>query len=96
MAGRGGLEQVSASLALADGVAHVAFFGLFGWRMLTHPGFGRLIAGALASLALLGLALSFLGGLLVKHGGRTPAGRVGQWAVAGSTALAALLLVCAG
>jgi hypothetical protein len=96
MPGRGELEKISASLALVDGLAHVAFFGIFGWRTLTSPGFGRLIAGALASLALLGLALSFLGGLLVKHGGRTPAGRVGRWAVAGSTALATVLLLCAG
>jgi hypothetical protein len=95
MARRGGLERASAALATADGVAHVAFFALFAWRVLTAFGPVKLFAAGLAALALLGLALAFVGALLVKHGRRTPAAKVGHWAIAGSTGIAAVLLVCA-
>jgi hypothetical protein len=95
MAKQGGLERAAGVLAKADTVAHVAFLAIFGWRSLTSFGPLRFVAGILAVVALVGVVLAFVGGLLAKHGGRTPAAKVGRWAVAGSTALAALLLLCA-
>src|ERR1700722_8978424 len=92
MAKRGGLERAAGALAAADTVAHVAFLALFGWRSLTRFGPLRFVAGVLAALAGLGVVLAFVGGLLAKHGRRTPAAKVGHWAIAGSTALAAGLL----
>ena len=94
MASRG-LKTVAGALAAADVVAHLAFLAIFGWRSLASFGPMKLVAGFLAVLALVGLVLAFVGRMLVKHGGRTPAAKVGHWAVAGSTGLAALLLVLA-
>ena len=76
-------------------MAHVAFFLLYGWRVITRFGPGKAFAVVLAGMAALGLVLAFVGALLVKHGGRTPAAKVGHWAIAGSTGLAAVLLACA-
>ena len=50
---------------------------------------------AIGSIALLGVVLSFVGGLLAKYGRRTPAAKVGYGAIALSTGLAAVLLVFA-
>jgi hypothetical protein len=90
-----GLKTVAGALATADVVAHLAFLAIFGWRSLASFGPMKLVAGVFALLALVGLVLAFVGKLLVKHGGRTPAGKVGIWAVGGSTGLAGLLLVLA-
>jgi hypothetical protein len=96
MAKRTNLERAAGALATAGVAAHLAFVVLFGWRSLTSFGPFRFVAGVFVALALLGVALSFVGGLLVRHGRRTPAAKVGYGAVALSTALAAGLLVVAG
>jgi hypothetical protein len=92
---KGGLDRAARALATADTVAHAAFLVLFGWRSLTSFGPLRFVAGGFALLALLGIALAFVGGLLAKYGRRTPAARVGYWSIAGSTGLAAVLLAFA-
>ena len=81
-------------LATADGVAHLAFFSLFSWRVVSGSGF-RIVQGVFALLALLGFGGGVVGSLLIKHGGKTKAGKVGLWLVASSTGLAAVLLVLA-
>lgn len=95
MAKRDGLERAAGALAAADTVAHAAFLALFAWRSLTSFGPLRFVAGVLALLALLGMVLAFVGGLLTKYGRRTPAAKVGHWAIAGSTGLAGALLLFA-
>ncbi len=92
MAKRNGLERAARSLATGDAVAHGAFLVIFGWRSLTAFGPMRFVSGLLALLALVGIALAFTGSLLAKYGRRTPAAKVGHWAIAGSTGLAAVLL----
>lgn len=81
-------------LATADGVAHLAFFTLFSWRVVAGSGF-RIVQGVFAFLALLGFGGGALGALLIKHGGKTKAGKMGLWLVASSTGLAGVLLVLA-
>jgi hypothetical protein len=90
----GALQKAARVLAAADGVAHVAFFSLFVWRVVSGSGF-RLVQGTFALLAILGFIATTAGSLLVKHGGKTKAGRLGVWLIATSTALAGLLLVVA-
>jgi hypothetical protein len=92
---RGSLERVAGAMATAATVAHLAFFTLFAWRSAVRFGPTKPVAFVMAGVALLGLVLSFVGGLLAKYGRRTPAAKVGHMAIAGSTALAALLLVVA-
>jgi len=92
MAKANGLERAARALATGDAVAHGAFLVLFGWRFVATFGPLRFVSGGLALLALLGMVLAFVGGLLAKYGRRTPAAKVGHWAVAGSTGLAAVLL----
>ena len=92
MAKRNGLERAARALATGDAVAHGAFLVIFGWRSLTAFGPLRFFSGALALCALLGMVLAFVGGLLTKYGRKTPAAKVGHWAIAGSTGLAAVLL----
>jgi len=87
------LKRAAKALATADGVAHFAFFWMFAWRVLTAGPVGKTFALVFAVLALLGLVADVVGWMLVKHGGRTPAGKVGLWSIALSTALAAVLLV---
>jgi hypothetical protein len=88
-----GLAKAAKALATADGVAHVAFFWMFAWRIVTAGVLGRPVAIVLALVAVVGLVTDVIGWMLVKHGGRTPAGTVGLWSIAASTALAALLLL---
>lgn len=88
-----GLAKAAKALATADGIAHVAFFWMFAWRIVTAGVLGRPVAIVLALLAVVGLVTDVIGWMLVKHGGRTPAGKVGLWSIAASTALAALLLL---
>jgi hypothetical protein len=91
----GALKKAATALATANGVAHVAFLALFGWRVLASGPIGKITAVVFAVLAAVGLAADVVGFALVKHGGRTKIGKMGLWAVALSTALAALLLFAA-
>jgi hypothetical protein len=86
-----GLDRVIAVLGTADAVAHVAFFWIFAWRILSSGTLGRVAAIVWTLLAALGLAGAIFGRLLM----RTPARRFGVWAIAASTALAGFLLVVA-
>jgi hypothetical protein len=91
-----GLHKAAAALAAADGVAHVAFFGLFAWRTVARDGFGRLASVVFAGLAAVGFACGAVGWMLAKYGGgRGKVGRIGLWAIAASTAIAAVLLCAA-
>jgi hypothetical protein len=89
----GGLQKAAKALATADGVAHVAFFWMFAYRILFSGGLGRYSAMILALVAVVGFVADVVGWMLVKHGGRTPAGKLGLWSIALSTALAAVLLL---
>jgi len=88
------VRRAAQALAAADGVAHLAFFSVFGWRTVVGSGW-RLVQTGFAVLALAGMACSVIGWTLVKHGGKTRARAWGLWAIAASTALAGLLLVVA-
>ena len=90
-----GLQRAAKALATADGIAHIAFFSMFAWRIITSGPIGKSLAIVFALLSIVGLFSDVVGWMLVKHGGRTPAGKVGIWAIALSTALAAVLLVVA-
>lgn len=82
------------ALGSASSVAHVAFLSLFVWRFIVGRGF-RVVSAVWAVLAVAGVAMSFVGGSLIKHGGRTKARTIGVWLVGASAALASLLLVMA-
>ena len=92
---RGPVDKAAKALATAGGIAHVAFFSLFAWRVISHGGMGRLAHVLFAMLALLGLGFEFVGWSLMKYGGKTKIRKLGLWAIALSTALAAVLLVVA-
>ena len=91
----GGLRRVARALGAADLFAHGTFLVLFGWRTVASFGPFKIAAGVFAFFALVGFLLAFVGRMLVKHGGRSPAGKVGMWAISGSTGLAGLLLLLA-
>ena len=93
MAKQNGLKRAAKALATADGVAHFAFFWMFAWRVLTAGPVGKSFSMIFALVAILGIVADVVGWMLVKHGGRTAAGKLGLWSIALSTALAALLLV---
>ena len=93
MAG-GGLQKAASALAAADGVAHIAFFAMFAWRMVMGTGF-RIIQAFWAFLALLGMGSGAVGWALMRGNARGKLHRLGSSAVALSTALAAFLLVVA-
>lgn len=86
--------KAEAALATAAGIAHGVYIVLFAGRVITG-GMMRWLAVMCALVAAVGLAASFVGGLLLRYAGRTPARKVGVWCVALSTALAALLLLFA-
>src|SRR5262245_14203847 len=90
----GALLLAARALGGASSAAHLAFVSLFLWRLVTGNGF-RVVSLLLAITALAGLAMSFVGSSLIKHGGRTKARSLGVWLVGGSAALASLLLVFA-
>jgi hypothetical protein len=92
---KGGLVRAAQALSAANGVAHLVFLSLFGWRFLFSGPLAKMVSLPCGLLALVGLAADVVGWSLVKHGGKTRFGRFGMWAVAGSTALAAVLLVVA-
>ncbi len=91
----GALDKAAKALATAGGVAHIAFFTVFAFRVVSGGGFGRFAHILYAGLALIGLGSEFLGWSLIKFGGRTRVRRLGMWAIALSTGLAAVLLVIA-
>ena len=88
------LTRAAQALAASDGVAHMAFFSIFSWRVATGSGF-RIVQAAFALVALLGLGCGFFGWTLVRHGGKTKARTLGLSSIAASTALASLLLMMA-
>jgi hypothetical protein len=88
----GKVDTAARALAAAAGVAHVAFFTLFAWRVIGRGGIGAVGWAALAFTALLGLVTNLIGYWLIKHGGRTIARRWGYIAIGASTALAGVLL----
>jgi hypothetical protein len=90
-----GLIRAAQALSAANGVAHVVFLSLFGWRFLFSGPLAKVVSLPCALLAIIGLAADIVGWSLVKHGGKTRFGKFGLWAVAGSTAAAAVLLVMA-
>jgi hypothetical protein len=90
------LVRVAKALSAANGVAHVVFLSLFGWRFIfSFSPIAKMVSFPCAILALVGLAADIVGFSLIKAGGRTRIGKYGLWAVAGSTGLAAVLLVVA-
>jgi hypothetical protein len=95
MANGTGLTKAAAALAAADGVAHVAFLGLFGWRTVTGGFIGKYVSLACAILALIGLALGTAGWLVLKYAPGKKLKRLGIWGVGLSTGLAGILLVLA-
>lgn len=82
------------ALGSASSVAHFAFLSIFAWRFIVGRGF-RVVSAVWALLAAVGIASSFVGNSLIKHGGRTKARSIGVWLVGASAALASLLLVMA-
>jgi hypothetical protein len=90
-----GVIGAAKALSAANGVAHVFFLSLFGWRFLFSGPLSKIVSIPCAILAFTGLAADIVGWSLIKAGGKTKIGRYGLWAVAGSTALAAVLLVVA-
>jgi hypothetical protein len=88
------VERAAMALAAAGGVAHAAFFALFGWRVIGREGIGVVGWAVLALTALVGLVLNFVGYWLIKRG-QGPLRRWGFMAVAASTALAGVLLAIA-
>jgi Co/Zn/Cd efflux system component len=88
----GKVDMAARALAAAAGVAHVAFFTLFAWRVVGRGGIGAVGWALLALVALLGLVTNLVGYWLVKHGGRTVARRWGYIAIGASNAVAGVLL----
>ena len=95
MASSRAIEKAAKALATAGGIAHVAFFSLFAFRVVTSSPLGKMANIVFAVLALLGLAAEFVGYSLIRYGGKTPARKWGYYAIALSTALAAVLLAAA-
>ena len=97
MAGKssgGAVQRAAQALATADGIAHIAFFSLFAWRVVSGNGF-RLVQGLFALLALAGMAAGIFGWALARHGGQGKGRTIGLWCIASSTALAGVLLMVA-
>ena|SRR5579862_6490854 len=92
---KGGLVRATQALSAANGVAHLIFMTLFGWRFLFSGPLAKLVSLPCAILAMIGLVADIVGWSLVKHGGGTRVSKFGVWAVAASTAVAAILLVMA-
>ncbi|NOU29362.1 MAG: hypothetical protein HOO96_15780 [Polyangiaceae bacterium] len=92
---RSGLDKAITALSAAGGVAHIAFFSLFGYRSFAGSGFGRVANIVFAVLAGVGFVANFVGFSLVRHGGRWGAKKIGILSVALSTLIAAVLLAAA-
>lgn len=92
----GKVDGAAKALAAAGGVAHMAFFTVFAYRVIGRgPGLGSIGWAILAFVALLGMGANFVGYYLIKHGGRWKAQKWGYLAIAASTALAGVLLAFA-
>lgn len=92
----GRIDGAAKALATAGGVAHMAFFSVFAYRVIGRDlGFGTIAWAILAALALLGIGANFVGYYLIKHGGRWKAQKWGYLSIAASTALAGVLLAFA-
>jgi hypothetical protein len=89
------VDRAAKALAAAGGVAHMAFFTVFAYRVIGRGGFGAIGWAILAAVALLGMGANFVGYYLIKHGGRWKAQKWGYLAIAASTALAGVLLAFA-
>jgi hypothetical protein len=89
------VERAAMTLAAAGGAAHVAFFTLFGWRIIGRDGFGTVGYALLALVALVGIGLNFLGYWLIRRGHKSSLRKWGFMAVALSTGLAGALLAVA-
>ncbi len=88
--------RAAKALSAANGVAHVVFLSLFGWRFLfSFSPIAKMVSFPCAILAVVGLVADVVGFSLIKAGRQTRIGRYGLWAVAGSTGLAAVLLIIA-
>lgn len=97
MAGKssgGAIQRAAQALATADGVAHIAFFSVFAYRVITGNGF-RIVQGLFALLSLVGVAAGVVGWALARHGGKGKGHTMGLWCIATSTALAGVLLMVA-
>src|ERR1019366_7477086 len=92
---KGGLVRAAQALSAANGVAHVVFLSLFGWRFLFSGPIAKMVSLPCAILALVGLVADIVGWSLVKHGGKTRVTKFGLWGGAASPAVAAVLLVVA-
>jgi hypothetical protein len=95
MAVGGGLQKAAGVLAAADAVAHVAFLGIFGWRMFTGGIIGKYVSLVLLVAAAIGLLLGVIGWLLMKHAPMKRLKTVGVWGIGLSTGLAGILLFAA-
>ena len=88
----GAVQRAAQALATADGIAHIAFFSVFAYRMISGNGF-RIVQGLLALLSLVGVAAGIVGWALARHGGKGKAYTMGLWCIATSTTLAGVLLM---
>jgi hypothetical protein len=95
MASSGAVEKAAKALATAGGVAHVAFFSLFAFRVVSSGMAGKAMNLVFATLALIGLGSEFVGYALIRYGGQTRVRKYGLYAIALSTGLAAVLLAAA-
>jgi hypothetical protein len=91
----GAIEKAAKALATAGGIAHVAFFSLFAFRVVSSGAAGKVMNLVFAFLAVIGLVSEFVGYSLIRYGGKTPVRKYGFYAIALSTALAAVLLAAA-
>jgi hypothetical protein len=91
----GAIEKAAKALATAGGVAHVAFFSLFAFRVVSSGLAGKALNLLFAALALVGLASEVVGYSLIRYGGKTRVRKYGLYAIALSTGLAAILLAAA-
>jgi hypothetical protein len=91
----GAIDKAAKALATAGGVAHVAFFSLFAFRVVSSGAAGKVMNLVFALLAVVGLVSEFVGYSLIRYGGKTAVRKYGFYAIALSTALAAVLLAAA-
>ncbi len=90
---KSGLVHAAQALFAANGVAHVVFFSLFGWRFFFSGPLSKMVALPCAIFALAGLAADVVGWSLVKYGGKTRVRKYGFWGIGVSSAIAAGLLI---
>jgi hypothetical protein len=94
-ASSGAVDKAARALATAGGIAHVAFFSLFAFRVVSSSPMSKVMNLVFATLALIGLGAELIGYSLIRYGGKTRVRKYGLYAIALSTALAAVLLAAA-